>query len=245
MKYALAQELTNRAILTQTANRTKSAADAAHYLASVKIKFPHALSLQCIPEDESLWKIERYEEFLEERRKMFAKQLNGFLNAITATEGMSAPISLEDMIAEGESDELEFKSTLRWDLKEGIVSKKLEEVVLKTVAAFANSQGGTLLIGVDDERQIVGLEHDYFSLGEADRDKFELHLRNLLNQQLGAGFVTSKIRITFHCIADKELCEVETLARKRADHFENEGQERPNGREILCPKRQLIAGDSA
>ncbi len=33
------------------------------------------------------------------------------------------------MIAEGESDELEFKSTLRWDLKEGIVSKKLEEVV--------------------------------------------------------------------------------------------------------------------
>ena len=71
---------------------------------------------------------------------------------------MSAPISLEDMIAEGESDELEFKSTLRWDLKEGTVSKKLEEVVLKTVAAFANSQGGTLLIGVDDERQIVGLE---------------------------------------------------------------------------------------
>ena len=214
VKYALAQELTNRAILTQTANRAKSAADAAHYLASVKIKFPQALSLQCIPEDETLWKIERYEEFLEERRKMFAKQLNGFLNAITATEGMSAPISLEDMIAEGESDQLEFKSTLRWDLKEGIVSKKLEEVVLKTVAAFANSQGGTLLVGVDDERQIVGLEHDYFSLGEADRDKFELHLRNLLNQQLGAGFVTSKIRITFHCIADKELCEIETSPAK-------------------------------
>jgi hypothetical protein len=48
-----------------------------------------------------------------------------------------APVSLEDMIAEGESDELEFKSTLRWDLKERIVNKKLEEVTMKTLAAFA------------------------------------------------------------------------------------------------------------
>ena len=108
MKHALAQELTNRAILTQTANRTKSAADAADYLASVKMKFPQALSLQCIPEDEALWGIEKDEEFLEERRKMFAKHLNIFLNANTATEGTIAPISLEDLIAEGESDELEF-----------------------------------------------------------------------------------------------------------------------------------------
>ena len=99
-------------------------------------------------------------------------------------------------------------------MKEGIVSKKLEDVVLKTVAAFANSQGGSLLIGVDDEGQVVGLEHDYASLGEADRDKFELHLRNLLNQQLGAGFVTSKIRINFHYIVDKELCEIETSPAK-------------------------------
>ena len=44
------------------------------------------------------------------------------------------------------------------------VNKKLEEVILKTVAAFANSQGGTLLIGVDDEGTILGLEQDYLSL---------------------------------------------------------------------------------
>ncbi|MBL9179738.1 MAG: DUF262 domain-containing protein [Verrucomicrobiaceae bacterium] len=214
IKYALAQELTNRAILTQVANRTKSATHAEDYLVEVKQKFPKALGLQCIPEDTELWKIENYEQFLEERRKMLAKNLNGFLERITATEDTIAPISLEDMIAEGESDGLEFKSTLRWDLKEGTVNKKLEEVIMKTVAAFANSAGGTLLIGVNDDGEPLGLAPDYHSLGGVDRDKFELHLRNLLNEQFGKGFVTSKIGITFHEVGGKEVCLVETAAAK-------------------------------
>lgn len=214
VKYALAQEFTNRAILTQVANRTKSATHAADYLASVKAKFPKALELQCVPEDVGLWKIENYELFLEERRKTLAKHLNEFLDKITATEATVAPVSLEDLIAEGESDELEFKSTLRWDLKEGTVNKKLEEVILKTVAAFANSQGGTLLVGVADDGEILGLEWDYHSLGGGDRDKFELHLRNLLNQQFGTGFVASKVAIKFHLIEDKEVCQIETSTAK-------------------------------
>jgi hypothetical protein len=216
VKYALAQELTNRAILTQVANRTKSATHAADYLAGVKVKFPKALELQCIPEDTELWKIENYEQFLEERRKMLAKHLNAFLDKITATEETVAPVSLEDLIAEGESDELEFKSTLRWDLKDGTINKKLEEVIMKTVAAFANSQGGTLLIGVADDGEVLGLEPDYHSLGGVDCDKFELHLRNLLNQQFGTGFVTSKIVIKFHAVGDKEVCQLETAPAKQA-----------------------------
>lgn len=210
VKYALAQELTNRAILTQVANRTKSNTNAAEYLASVKEKFPEALELQCIPESPELWKIENYEEFLEERRKMLAAHLNKFLDKITATEETVAPVSLEDLIAEGESDELEFKSTLRWDLKEGVLNKKLEEVITKTVAAFANSQGGTLLVGVADDGEVLGLEHDYQSLSGGNRDKFEIHLLNLFNQQFGAGFVSSKVTIKFHEVGEKEVCRIET-----------------------------------
>lgn len=214
VKYALAQEFTNRAILTQVANRRKSATLAEDYLAEVKQQFPKALALQCIPEDTELWKIDNYEQFLEERRKMLASHLNSFLEKITDTEETVAPVSLEDLITEGESDELEFKSTLRWDLKEGTVNKKLEEVIMKTVAAFANSQGGTLLIGVDDAGKVLGLEADYHSLGGVDRDKFELHLRNLLNQQFGTGFVTSKVSITFHEVEEKEVCQVDTKQAK-------------------------------
>lgn len=214
VKYALAQEFTNRAILTQTANRTKSDTHAADYLASVKAKFPKALALQCIPEDAELWAIENYEKFLEERRRMLADGINAFLNKITESEETVEPVTLEDLIAEGESDELEFKSTLRWDLKEGQINKGLEDVILKTVAAFANSQGGTLLIGVADNGQVLGLEHDYLSLNGADRDKFELHLRNLLNRQFGAGFVTTKVTIKFHQVQDNEVCQIETAPAK-------------------------------
>lgn len=211
VKYALAQELTNRAILTQVANRSKSDTYAKDYLASVKSNFPKALELQCIPENTELWEIEKFEQFLEARRKLLAKQLNAFLEKITATEEAIIPVSLEDIIAEGESDVLEFKSSLRWDLVQGIVNKKLEEVIVKTAAAFANSQGGTLLIGVDDNGQLLGLEHDYTSLGNADRDKFELHLRNLLNQQFGPSFVSNRITIKFHTIDDKDVCSLETF----------------------------------
>jgi hypothetical protein len=211
VKYALAQEFTNRAILTQVANRTKSAATAADYLSSVAEKFSNGLELQCIPEDRELWQRENYELFLAERRRLLASALNEFLEGITKTKESSQEASIEDLIADGESDELEFKSTLRWDLQEGKLNKKLEEVIVKTIAAFANSDGGTLLIGVDDSGKVLGLEHDYTSLGNADKDKFELHLRGLLTNALGQTFAATKVKIRFPKVLDKEICQVEVL----------------------------------
>jgi len=212
VKYVLAQEFTNRAILTKIANRTKSNSSAADYLRAVKRNFPNSLALQSIPEDETLWQIENYELFLEKRREMLAAELNAFLKNITSTEISQVPASIEDLIAEGESEGLEFKSTLRWDLKLGEVNKTLEDVIMKTVAAFANSQGGVLLIGVDDDGKVIGLEHDYHSLGNVDRDKFELHLRNLLNQHFEKGFVATKTKISFPLVEDEEICQIEVAA---------------------------------
>ena len=209
LKYSLAQELTNRAILTQIANRTKSATDAKAYLADVKERFPDSLALQCVPEDPALWEIENYEAFLQTRRTTLASHLNAFLKGITDTKPPEAAITLEELIAEGEDDELEFKSSLRWDFKEQATNKKLEEVIVKTVAAFANSQGGTLLIGVSDSGEILGLEGDYLSLGGANRDKFELHLRNLLNSAFGAAFVSSKLKVLFPTIGEIEICKID------------------------------------
>ena len=123
VKYALAQELTNRAILTQVANRTKSSADPDGYLKSVQSKFPNALTLQCIPNDQSLWTLPTFEKFLEARRQLLAKELNAFLEGITATEAAAVPVSIEDLIAEGESDAVEFKSSLRWDYKQEVLTR--------------------------------------------------------------------------------------------------------------------------
>ncbi len=217
VKYSLAQEFTNRALLTQVANRSKAAMDPALYLADVAKKFPKALDLQCIPTDQELWQIGNYEKFLESRRALLASHINAFLNDITVTEEVFVPASIEDLIKDGESDELEFKATLRWDIKEGKVSKKLEQVIVKTVAAFANTQGGSLLIGVDDDRQAVGLSRDCESLGEvgkASSDQFEVHLRNVLNQHLGTAFVASKVQIKFHAVGDVDVCQVDITTAK-------------------------------
>jgi predicted HTH transcriptional regulator len=114
------------------------------------------------------------------------------------------------LIADGESDELEFKSSLRWDYKQGAVNKRLEEVVLKSVAAFANGQGGTLLLGIDDHGAALGLERDYATLGEgADRDKFELHLRNLLSRSFGQSFTATKLHVSFPSVTGTEICQID------------------------------------
>ncbi|MGN2390682.1 RNA-binding domain-containing protein [Pelomicrobium sp. G1] len=88
----------------------------------------------------------------------------------------------EELIKRGESKTLEFKSTLRWSLKEDRQDDKgVTHAVLKTIAAFLNTDGGDLLIGVADDGSIVGIEADRL---ESD-DKFMLHLAQVVRNGLG------------------------------------------------------------
>jgi hypothetical protein len=120
------------------------------------------------------------------------------------------------LIEGGESDTLEFKSSIRWDLRESKVNPVLEKVIVKTVAGFLNStQGGALLIGVADDGAVVGLKHDYASFTKKpDRDGFELHLTTLLLNAYGKD-CTAFLHITFHELQGKEICEVAVKAANR------------------------------
>lgn len=209
-EYALAQEMTNRAILTQTENREKSDRFASVYLKQVKERFPNALKLQCIPEDENLWEVENYKQFLEVRRDTLANELNHFLNniSITPTE-LKAEVDLSEIIKSGEHSFVEFKSSLRWNVREERVDKKMEEIILKAISAFNNGEGGKLLIGVNDDGEILGLDDDYNTLKEGSRDNFELHLRNLVNTSFGKEFAATQLTIKFPEIDEKEICEID------------------------------------
>jgi very-short-patch-repair endonuclease len=116
--------------------------------------------------------------------------------------------ALERLIAEGEHERLEFKQTLRWDVRQGAVNKKLEDVVVKTIAAFANHRGGTLLVGVTDGGEVTGLEPDLASLG-GSRDKFELHLTNLLNARFSQAFKAGRVQVSFPRKDEKLLCRID------------------------------------
>ncbi len=111
-----------------------------------------------------------------------------------------------NLIQKGENARIEFKSTLRWDLNENTVNQKLEEVVLKTIAAFNNGEGGMLVIGANDNGEVLGLEDDFNSLKKYGTDYFELHLRNLLNSQFGISFTTNNIHIEFPDVTGKQIC---------------------------------------
>ncbi len=219
--YALAHEITNRAMLTSIENREKSAMFADVYLSNVKKQFPNALKLQSIPENENLWKVENYEKFLETRRETLASELNTFLQTISIGQvSVSTTVDLMDMIQSGEHGFLEFKSTMRWNWKENKLDKKMEEIILKTISAFSNAEGGKLLIGVTDEGEILGLESDYNTFKEANKDHFELHLRNIVNNAFGKEFTATSLHVRFPIVNEGEICEIDIKASNKPLYLE-------------------------
>ncbi len=108
------------------------------------------------------------------------------------------------LIRAGESTTLEFKSTMRTNLKTGKPGKEIELAWLKTVAGFMNSDGGILLIGIEDDGKLLGIEIDNF----ANEDKCRLHFKNLLNTHIGAEF-TRFIHLKIVTIREKTILIVE------------------------------------
>ena len=110
------------------------------------------------------------------------------------------------LIQIGETNKIEFKSTLRVDVKTGKPEKFIEHSVLKTLAAFLNSDGGTLLIGVDDSKNILGLEGDFNSFTKPDKlDEFQKHFDNLISKSIGNRF-HRYLQVQFPKQDDKIVC---------------------------------------
>lgn len=92
------------------------------------------------------------------------------------------PSEIEDLIQRGESDYLEFKSTLRTNLSTGKPDTKIEMAIMKTICAFLNTSGGTLLVGVTDGGKTTDLlKEDHFS----NNDKLLLHFNNMIKKYIG------------------------------------------------------------
>lgn len=93
--------------------------------------------------------------------------------------------AVDELVRRGESDRLEFKASARWNLHTQARDERIEQVIAKAVAGFLNTDGGTLLIGVSDSGEVVGLAPDFRVVKSPDPDRYELWLRDLLTQTLG------------------------------------------------------------
>jgi Putative DNA-binding domain len=116
------------------------------------------------------------------------------------------------LIAKDESGTLEFKSSARWDFNQGKQSKTIEDVVVKTVAAFLNTDGGDLIIGADDDHNVLGLSHDYKLFGKKDRrDAYWNFLTTLLLDHLGKD-KSDLIKIAIHDVAGQDVARIAVKA---------------------------------
>ncbi len=120
----------------------------------------------------------------------------------------SKHLSLEELLEKGESELIEFKSSLRWDYNQNKTNKELEFAVLKTIAAFLNTRRGHLLIGVADDGSIIGLEKDYQSLKKKNRDGFEQYIMNLVSNNIGTNYCQN-IQVSFFERQGKDICVIE------------------------------------
>lgn len=136
-------------------------------------------------------------------QKIEERKLRRFLTTIRPIGEFK---SVHKLIKEEESDTLEFKSTLQWSVKGNCQDEKLRFAVLKTIVAFLNSQGGTLLIGVEDDGNIFGLEKDISLLSKKTLDVFQQTLINLISQYIGSNFINKYIKFRFEKLETKDIC---------------------------------------
>ena len=183
-------------------------------------------------------KSDDYLVFLERRANIMFKELQDRIGLRHREDKKESEI--REIIIGGENEKLELKSTLRFDLRDGNVNKKLEYVIAKTMSAFFNTDGGILVIGVDDDGNIIGLEKDIQTLSKQNLDGFELHLRQTIKKYLGEYF-EKYLEISFPKIDGKSVCVIKISKSGKPIFVNFEGDERfyvRNGNASIPKTRQ-------
>lgn len=185
-------EIANRVFITRDTNYGISDKAPVEYFPGVLEAYPNALRQQFIPDNERLWTAERYEDFLAERRELIANAINDYLKNLQAksenlksANGKASAMNWSEYVRREEDYWMEKKSSLRICLRQDKPMEYIEHGIVKTINAFLNTEGGTLLIGVSDEGEVLGLEKDFASFGNKGKDGFLLHYDNLIDKSIG------------------------------------------------------------
>jgi ATP-dependent DNA helicase RecG len=103
-----------------------------------------------------------------------------------------------------ESEKLEYKSSIRFNLLTRQTDPRMTHACLKTIAAFLNTEGGTLVIGVDDAKTVVGTRLDRF---QSD-DQYQLYVHDQIQNALGQT-ADSRVKTSIKVFDGQDICVVE------------------------------------
>ncbi len=153
------------------------------------------------------WEQLDYTTFCDRRRTLLARVVRDGFNTLWEENTPEPAEGAVELLRVGESQTVEFKSTARWSLHAGRPDKKMEHAITKTVCGFLNAQGGKLLIGIDDDGNVVGLGSDLQTLRKKDHDGYELFLRQMLDDSISVP-TAGIVRISFESVAGESICVV-------------------------------------
>lgn len=128
--------------------------------------------------------------------------------------------NIQTLISQGEQENVEFKSSIRWDYEKKNVNTGFQKVIAKSIAGMMNNTGGTLLIGVADDGTVVGIEYDLKTLRKPNTDEFELVLIEFIQNNLGLEFI-KHVDISFEKFEEKEICMVSIDPSPKPVFFES------------------------
>jgi hypothetical protein len=131
------------------------------------------------------------------------------LNAFRASLPSPEDKVIQNLIQAGESDKVEFKEGAAYSTQRNQKSPDMIRNVLREIAAFLNSAGGNVFLGVTDTGQVVGIADDmrHADPKKKNRDGYELFLRNSIGGKLGA-IQSSNCKVSFHNIGNVEVCRI-------------------------------------
>lgn len=198
------------------------------YLPQIKERFTQGeldqmYHYHALPEQ---WENMEYREFLEKRRELIAQVIAEGYKTLSITDTdkvVEEEPDIEKLVLAGESEHLEFKSTLRINLHTGQRDPRMEHAILKTLAGFLNTSSGTLIIGVADDGSPIGLEIEGFD----SEDKLALYLVRIIKSRMGMQAMAN-IHLHFEDYQDGRVLVVNTdristpvfvLDEEKKEHF--------------------------
>ncbi len=132
--------------------------------------------------------------------------------------------TIKDIIKNGENQYIEFKSTFLWDTKKKSSNKDIQYAIMKTIAGFMNTQGGKILIGINDKKEVVGLENDIKNVKKKDLDGFENFFNIIFTKMIGLEF-RKNIEISFEKINKKDICIIDVKQSNKPVYIKDEKNE--------------------
>jgi len=155
------------------------------------------------------------------------EKIKGPLQKITESD------KIKYLVSKGENKEIEFKQVFMTDLKTGKPNKNVKKKIAKTIVAFLNTCGGTLLVGVSDDRKIIGIDSE---ITDSD-DKYLLRFSNYISAVIHPSIRSSQyVSWAIFKVDGKKVFKIECKKATEPYFFENDFFIRENPQSIKLEK---------